>query len=236
MKIITTTEALAESCAEFAKHDFVTVDTEFLRESTFWPILCLIQVAGPDDAVIIDPMADGIDLAPFFKLMADISVMKVFHAARQDVEIIYNLGNLLPDPIFDSQVAAMVCGYGDSIAYNMLVSKIVGAQIDKSSRFTDWARRPLTEKQLDYALADVTHLRDVYLSLKAQLEEQGRSHWVLEEMKVLTNPQTLIWTMSAWSFLPASMIMRGVAMMRIAGLIEDKRRRAYANAQAMQTA
>jgi len=190
MKIITTTEALAESCAEFAKHDFVTVDTEFLRESTFWPILCLIQVAGPDDAVIIDPMADGIDLAPFFKLMADISVMKVFHAARQDVEIIYNLGNLLPDPIFDSQVAAMVCGYGDSIAYNMLVSKIVGAQIDKSSRFTDWARRPLTEKQLDYALADVTHLRDVYLSLKAQLEEQGRSHWVLEEMKVLTNPQT----------------------------------------------
>jgi len=128
--------------------------------------------------------------APFFKLMADISVMKVFHAARQDVEIIYNLGNLLPDPIFDSQVAAMVCGYGDSIAYNMLVSKIVGAQIDKSSRFTDWARRPLTEKQLDYALADVTHLRDVYLSLKAQLEEQGRSHWVLEEMKVLTNPQT----------------------------------------------
>lgn len=190
MKIITDTEALAESCADFAKHDFVTVDTEFLRESTFWPILCLIQVAGPDDAVIIDPMADGIDLAPFFELMADTSVVKVFHAARQDVEIIYNLGNLLPDPIFDSQVAAMVCGYGDSIAYNMLVAKIVGAQIDKSSRFTDWSRRPLTEKQLDYALADVTHLRDVYLSLKSQLEKQGRSHWLLEEMKVLTTPQT----------------------------------------------
>jgi len=190
MKIITSTEALAKACADFAKFDFVTVDTEFLRETTFWPILCLIQIAGPEDECIVDPMAEGIDLTPFFELMADKSVVKVFHAARQDVEIVYNLGNLLPDPIFDTQVAAMVCGYGDSIAYNMLVSKIVGAQIDKSSRFTDWARRPLTEKQLDYALADVTHLRDVYLSLKAQLEKKGREGWVTEEMKVLTTPET----------------------------------------------
>ena len=190
MKIITSTEALAEACAEFANFDYVTVDTEFLRETTFWPILCLIQIAGPEDECIVDPMAEGIDLTPFFELMADTSVVKVFHAARQDLEIIYNLGELLPDPIFDTQVAAMVCGYGDSIAYNMLVSKIVGVQIDKSSRFTDWAHRPLTDKQLDYAIADVTHLRDVYQSLKQQLEKKKRIGWVAEEMKILTTPTT----------------------------------------------
>ena len=190
MKIITSTGALAEACAEFANFDYVTVDTEFLRETTFWPILCLIQIAGPEDECIVDPMAEGIDLTPFFELMADTSVVKVFHAARQDLEIIYNLGELLPDPIFDTQVAAMVCGYGDSIAYNMLVSKIVGVQIDKSSRFTDWAHRPLTDKQLDYAIADVTHLRDVYQSLKQQLEKKKRIGWVAEEMKILTTPTT----------------------------------------------
>ena len=190
MKIITSTEALADACAEFANFDYVTVDTEFLRETTFWPILCLIQIAGPEDECIVDPMAEGIDLTPFFELMADTSVVKVFHAARQDLEIIYNLGELLPDPIFDTQVAAMVCGYGDSIAYNMLVSKIVGVQIDKSSRFTDWAHRPLTDKQLDYAIADVTHLRDVYQSLKQQLEKKKRIGWVAEEMKILTTPTT----------------------------------------------
>ncbi len=190
MKIITDTAELAATCTEFARHDYVTVDTEFLRETTFWPILCLIQIAGPEDECIVDPMADGIDLKPFFDLMAEESVVKVFHAARQDVEIVHNLGGLIPRPLFDSQVAAMVCGYGDSIAYNLLVSKITGGQIDKSSRFTDWARRPLTEKQLNYALADVTHLRDVYQHLKQKLEEKQRSFWVDEEMKVLTSEET----------------------------------------------
>ena len=190
MKIITTTADLAEICSEFSNHDFVTVDTEFLRETTFWPILCLIQIASPDEAVIIDPQADGIDLEPFFQLMQDQSVVKVFHAARQDVEITYNLGNVVPVPLFDTQIAAMVCGFGDSIAYNQLVSRVVGVQLDKSSRFTDWSRRPLTNKQLDYALADVTHLRDVYLSLKKQLEKQNRSGWVEEEMNILTAPET----------------------------------------------
>ena len=190
MKIITTTSQLTEACADFAAHDFVTIDTEFLRESTFWPILCLIQIAGPEDECIVDPLADGIDLQPFFDLMADASVTKVFHAARQDVEIIYNLANLLPDPIFDTQIAAMACGFGDSIAYNMLVSRIVGAQIDKSSRFTDWSARPLTDKQLAYALADVTHLRDVYLHLNDLLHKQNRVDWVAEEMAVLTTPTT----------------------------------------------
>jgi ribonuclease D len=190
MKILTDTAELSEACAAFAQHDYVTVDTEFLRETTFWPILCLIQIAGPEDECIVDPMADGIDLQPFFDLMGDESVVKVFHAARQDVEIIHNLGGLIPRPLFDSQVAAMVCGYGESIAYNQLVSKVTGGQIDKSSRFTDWARRPLTEKQLNYALADVTHLREVYLHLKQMLEKKERSFWVDEEMKILTSEET----------------------------------------------
>jgi ribonuclease D len=190
MKIITKTDDLAIVCQNFAEHDYVTVDTEFLRESTFWPILCLIQLAGPDDALIVDAMAEGLDLGPFFELMGDESVTKVFHAARQDIEIVHNLGNLIPHPVFDTQVAAMVCGYGDSIAYDQLVSRVNGAHIDKSSRFTDWSRRPLTQKQLDYALADVTHLRDVYHSLTADLEKNGRAHWVSEEMKVLTSVRT----------------------------------------------
>lgn len=190
MKIITTTQELSDVCESFAKFDFVTVDTEFLRESTFWPILCLIQVAGPEDEVIIDPMADGLDLTPFFDLMADSAVIKVFHAARQDVEIFYNLDGRVPAPLFDTQVAAMVCGYGDSIAYNQLVDRITGAHIDKTSRFTDWSSRPLTERQLSYALADVTHLRDVYQHLKTQLEKTSRSTWVDEEMKVLTSTET----------------------------------------------
>lgn len=190
MKIITTTDALADLCRDYAEHDFITVDTEFLRETTFWPILCLIQVARPGDEAIIDPMAEGMDLAPFFELMGDESVLKVFHAARQDVEIIHNLGGLLPVPLFDTQVAAMVCGYGDSVAYNALVQRITGASIDKTSRFTDWSRRPLTDQQLAYALADVTHLRDVYLSLKTDLERKNRASWVDEEMKILTTVET----------------------------------------------
>ncbi|PLX36922.1 MAG: ribonuclease D [Hyphomicrobiales bacterium] len=190
MTPITSTDALAEACLQFARYDYVTVDTEFLRETTFWPKLCLIQMAGPDHAVIVDALADGLDLKPFFDLMADESVVKVFHAARQDIEIVYHLGKLIPAPVFDSQVAAMVCGFGDSISYDQLVGKVTGARIDKSSRFTDWARRPLSEKQLDYALADVTHLRDVYQFLKANLEEQDRSEWVREEMKILTSEET----------------------------------------------
>lgn len=190
MKPITNTEELAAVCIRLAQHDYVTVDTEFMRESTFWPILCLIQLAGPEDAVTVDPMADGLDLEPFFTLMRDESVLKVFHAARQDIEIVYHLGKFVPHPVFDSQVAAMVCGFGDSISYDQLVGRVSGARIDKTHRFTDWARRPLTDKQLDYALADVTHLRDVYQFLKANLEEQGRTEWVREEMEVLTSPST----------------------------------------------
>ena len=190
MKIITTTAALAELCEDYASADYVTVDTEFLRESTFWPVLCLIQMARDGDECIIDPLADGIDLAPFFDLMADESVVKVFHAARQDIEIFVHLDGHVPTPIFDTQVAAMVCGYGDSIAYAQLAQRIAGAQIDKSSRFTDWSHRPLTTKQLNYALADVTHLRDIYKALKADLKRQNRSHWLDEEMAVLEAVET----------------------------------------------
>ncbi|MEM7301181.1 MAG: ribonuclease D [Pseudomonadota bacterium] len=190
MKIITSTKALAEVCEAYAKSDFVTVDTEFLRESTFWPILCLIQMAVEDDEVIVDVMAPGLDLQPFFDLMADESTVKVFHAARQDVEIVHHLGGIIPQPLFDTQIAAMVCGFGDSIAYDQLANRVNGARIDKSSRFTDWSNRPLSQKQLKYALADVTHLRDVYRHLTGLLEEKKREHWVSEEMKVLTSTET----------------------------------------------
>lgn len=188
--MIVTTAALETACAELAKSEFITIDTEFLRETTFWPELCLIQMASPTLEVIVDPLAKGLDLSSFFALMGNPGVVKVFHAARQDIEIIHHLGNLVPHPIFDTQVAAMVCGFGDSVSYDQLVNRIKGVQIDKSSRFTDWSRRPLSEKQLDYALADVTHLRDVYMSLKAQLEREGRALWLTEEMAVLESPST----------------------------------------------
>lgn len=190
MDIIKTTDALKSACDAFAKFKFVTVDTEFLRESTFWPKLCLVQMASPEHAVIIDVLCEGLDLTPFFELMRDESIVKVFHAARQDIEIIVHLAGFVPHPVFDTQVAAMVCGFGDSISYDQLVGKITGARIDKSSRFTDWSRRPLTDKQLTYALADVTHLRDVYSFLSANLAEQNRSEWVHEEMEVLTSQET----------------------------------------------
>jgi ribonuclease D len=188
--MIETTADLEAACIELAKSEFITIDTEFLRETTFWPELCLIQMASPTTEVLVDPLAKGLDLKPFFELMANSSVLKVFHAARQDIEIIYNRGGLIPHPIFDTQVAAMVCGFGDSVSYDQLVSRTKGVQIDKSSRFTDWSRRPLSEKQLDYALADVTHLRDVYLYLKAELEREGRSSWLSEEMDVLEAKET----------------------------------------------
>ncbi|MEP4806485.1 MAG: ribonuclease D, partial [Hyphomicrobiales bacterium] len=192
MTTLTDTQSLAELCERLAKHPFVTVDTEFLRESTYWPILCLIQVASDDEAVLIDPQAEGLDLAPFFKLMADENVVKVFHSARQDLEIILKLGEIIPKPLFDTQVAAMVCGYGDSISYDNLVQRICNVQIDKSSRFTDWSRRPLTEKQQSYALADVTYLRDIYKSLSASLDKANRSEWLTEEMRILESRGTYI--------------------------------------------
>ena len=190
MHTITTTAELSEACSRHAAAEFVTVDTEFIRETTFWPELCLIQMASDDLAVLVDPLADGLDLAPFFDLMRDERIVKVFHAARQDVEIIHKLGNIIPVPLFDTQVAAMVCGFGESIAYDQLVARTTDGRIDKTSRFTDWRRRPLSDQQLAYALADVTYLRDVYRFLSAQLAEKGRTRWVDEEMAVLTDPAT----------------------------------------------
>ena len=188
--VITDTETLAAFCRRLAEAPFITVDTEFLRESTFWAQLCLVQMAGPEEAAIVDPLAPGIDLAPFYALMADERVCKVFHAARQDIEIFVKQAGAVPKPLFDTQVAAMVCGYGDQVSYDQLVYRITAKQIDKTSRFTDWSRRPLSAKQLAYAVTDVTYLRDVYLSLSAQLAEQGRTTWVDEEMAVLTDIET----------------------------------------------
>ncbi len=190
MEVISTTEELAAFCDEMRGEEFVTVDTEFMREKTFWPILCLIQMAGEDRAAIIDPMAEGMDLSPFFDLMADEDVLKVFHAGRQDIEIIHHLSGVIPHPLFDTQVAAMVCGFGDQVGYEALVNRLAKAHIDKSSRFTDWSRRPLTEKQLAYALSDVTHLRVIYRKLCDQLKKSGREPWLKEEMDILTSPET----------------------------------------------
>jgi ribonuclease D len=190
MNLITTTADLAAACARLATHPFVTIDTEFLRDSTYYPKLCLLQMASPDEGLLVDPLAPELDLAPFFALMADQRVMKVFHAARQDLEIVWNLGRMLPTPLFDTQIAAMVCGYGDSVGYEQLANDLAKARIDKSSRFTDWSRRPLSEAQLVYALSDVTHLRDIYLALKSDLEQTGRTEWLVEEMAVLNHPGT----------------------------------------------
>jgi ribonuclease D len=190
MQPITTTEKLTDACARMAQHPFVTVDTEFLRESTYYPRLCVAQMASLDEAVVIDALAEGIDLGPFFALMADESVLKVFHAARQDIEICWHEAGLIPRPLVDTQVAAMVLGYGDSISYDQLVQRITGDSLDKSNRFTDWTQRPLSEAQLAYAASDVTHLRDVYLKLSADLDRRGRGDWMQEEMKVLTSPLT----------------------------------------------
>ena len=171
-----------------------------MRETTFWPKLCLVQLASPDDAVIVDAMAPGLDLEPFLDLMRAPNVLKVFHAGRQDIEIVYHRGGFVPAPIFDTQIAAMVCGFGDSIAYDQLVARTTGGRIDKTHRFTDWSRRPLSDLQLDYALADVTHLRDVYRHLRASLEKSGRIDWVAEEMAVLTSTDTYrVDPESAWT-------------------------------------
>ncbi|MET3790295.1 ribonuclease D [Aquamicrobium terrae] len=190
MNVITTQGELESAIETLEQSDFVTVDTEFIRETTFWPVLCLIQMAAPGFTALVDPLAPGLDLKPFFRLMANEKVVKVFHAARQDIEIIVHQGDLVPHPIFDTQVAAMVCGFGDAVSYDQLVQKVTGVRLDKSSRFTDWRYRPLSERQLEYALADVTHLIDVYKHLTAELEREGRAHWLNEEMQVLTSRQT----------------------------------------------
>lgn len=182
-------EALVE---RLRRAEYVTVDTEFLRDNTYWPKLCLVQVAGPDVAAIIDPLAPLMDLSSLFDLMVDPGVLKVFHAARQDIEIFLKLSGRIPEPLFDTQVAAMVCGYGDSVSYETLVAKIARASLDKSSRFTDWTRRPLTDRQLQYAVGDVTHLRKVYDVLWAELEKTGRTEWLDGEMAVLMDPATYI--------------------------------------------
>jgi ribonuclease D len=190
MDLITTTSELAATCERLARHPFITIDTEFLRETTFYPLLCVAQLASPDEAVVVDALAPGIDLKPFLALMANERVLKVFHAARQDIEIVWHLAGTLPHPIFDTQVAAMVLGYGDSISYDQLVQRITGDMLDKSHRFTDWARRPLSPAQIAYAVSDVTHLRDVYLALVADLGRRGRTEWMDDEMEVLTSPET----------------------------------------------
>ena len=190
MHVISSTDTLAALCSELVRHDFVAVDTEFMRETTFWPKLCLIQLAAPGVEAIVDPMAEGLDLGPFFELMRAEHVVKVFHAARQDIEIVHYKTGAVPAPVFDTQVAAMVCGFGDSISYVNLVKRITNQDLDKSSRFTDWSRRPLSDRQLVYALGDVTHLRDVYRHLQQELDKSGRSQWLAEEMSTLTDPST----------------------------------------------
>ena len=190
MDLITTTADLARLCGALASDSYVTVDTEFMRETTYWPELCLIQLAGSSLNGLIDPMAEGLDLSPFFELMNNERVLKVFHAARQDIEIMVHRSGVVPHPVFDTQIAAMVCGFGDQVGYEAIVRKLAKAQIDKSSRFTDWSRRPLSDKQLAYALSDVTHLRTVYEALKIELDKTGRESWLAEEMEILTSPAT----------------------------------------------
>jgi len=190
MSLLTTTRELAELCAELAREPFVALDTEFMRDRTYFPKLCLIQLAGERRHAAVDPLARDLDLAPLFTLLADPAVVKVFHAARQDIEIFYHLTGKIPTPLFDTQLAAMVCGYGEEVGYDTLVAQLAKARIDKSSRFTDWARRPLSAEQLTYALADVTHLRVVYQKLKQKIEESSRSAWVAQELAELTDPKT----------------------------------------------
>ncbi len=196
MKIITRTDDLASFCHRAKNHPYITVDTEFLRERTYYSKLCLVQVAYPgdddDSAVLIDPLADGLSLDPLMELFKDTDVVKVFHAARQDLEIFYIDHGVIPEPLFDTQVAAMVCGFGEQVGYETLVKRIAKSSLDKSSRFTDWSRRPLTDAQQKYALADVTHLRQIYEYLNKKLKSSKRDRWVQEELAILTDPETYI--------------------------------------------
>ena len=207
MRIITTTDELAAFSTALKERPYFAVDTEFMREKTYWPILCLIQAAAEGIEAIIDPMAPGIDLSPFLETLSDASTVKVFHAARQDVEIFFQLTGAPPHPLFDTQVAAMACGFGEQIGYEPLVRSLIGASIDKGHRFTDWARRPLSDSQLSYALSDVTHLRDAYLLLRGRLEEEGRVSWIEAEMEALRDPSLYkVDPKTAWSRLK----LRGV--------------------------
>lgn len=190
MQIITDTQSLEAFCAAQESADYVTIDTEFMRDTSYWPKLCLIQVGGVEEAVIIDPLSEGLDCEPLYALLRNPDVVKVFHAARQDLEIFYQRMGSVPAPVFDTQVAAMVCGFGDQVSYEKLVAALTSKSIDKGARFTDWSRRPLGEKQLSYALADVTHLRDVYEKLRRRLEKNGRESWLSDEMAVLADPET----------------------------------------------
>jgi ribonuclease D len=185
--IVDTTEGLKALVAELQAAPYIALDTEFMRDQTYWPKLCLMQVAAPGVESIIDPMAEGLDLSPFYKLLSA-PVLKVLHASRQDIEIFCTQGGVIPDPLFDTQIAAMVCGFGDSASYETLARRLAHAEVDKSARFTDWSRRPLTKRQLEYALADVTHLRVVYEALAKQLERTGRAAWVEEEITALKQP------------------------------------------------
>ncbi len=190
MTLISDTAMLAAFCQRRGEATTIAVDTEFMRDSSYWPKLCLVQLGWPEEVVAVDCLAPGIDLAPLLALMADTTLLKVFHSARQDLEIFYHLTGAVPEPIFDTQVAAMVCGFGDSAGYETLAKQLAGANIDKASRFSDWARRPLPKRQLDYALSDVIHLRQVYRELARRLEKNGRVQWLSEEMAVLANPKT----------------------------------------------
>jgi ribonuclease D len=190
MNVITSTAELAAACERLARHPYVTVDTEFMRETTYYPKLCLLQVASAEEALLIDPLAQELDLEAFFTLLRDERVVKVFHAARQDIEIFWHMARIIPKPLFDTQIAAMVCGYGDQVGYEQLANDLGKARIDKTQRFTDWSRRPLSEAQLSYAQADVTHLRAVYEALSAQLAASGRETWLAEDMAVLEAPAT----------------------------------------------
>lgn len=190
MKVITETPELAALCERLGSEPYITVDTEFLRDSTYYAKLCLIQVAGQDEAACIDPLAPDIDLTSFHALMQNAGVLKVFHAARQDLEIFFHATGQVPAPLFDSQVAAMVCGFGENIGYEHLVRELAKAKLDKSNRFTDWSRRPLSERQIKYALGDVTHLRVIYEKLSKRIARNQRGSWLEEEMQVLGDPET----------------------------------------------
>jgi ribonuclease D len=190
MTLITETNELIEACERFSQDSFLAIDTEFMRERTYYPQLCLIQIAGKSEAVTVDALANEISLDPILNLMANNEIIKVFHACRQDMEIFFNLNRRIPFPVFDTQIGAMVCGYGESVSYDKLVRQITGIQIDKSSRFTDWSHRPLSKQQLNYALSDVTHLRTVYESLLNQLEKNGRINWLNEEFQNVLSPKT----------------------------------------------
>ncbi|MGD0867887.1 MAG: ribonuclease D [Rhizomicrobium sp.] len=188
MDVVATTKELKSLIAQLEPAPYLALDTEFMRDQTYWPKLCLLQVASPSVEAIVDPLADGMDLKPFYELLKSPHIVKVLHASRQDIEIFHQQGGVIPDPLFDTQIAAMVCGFGDSASYETLARKLAHVEIDKSARFTDWSRRPLSKRQLEYALADVTHLRVIYEALKKQLEKTGRAEWVEEEIAALRDP------------------------------------------------